>query len=283
MIKLIAIDLDGTLLTNKKLISPENKAALKRAKEMGIKVVICTGRPLLSIAAILDELNLREPGDYAITYNGGLVQRTDTGEILSQKSLSKDEATDLYELSQQLHLPCVLLDLENIYELPYPKGRESWYRKTKPALPFVSTTMEEFPEDARFNKILYCYDETVLQPAVKKIPAEYYDKYTILQSHPYLIEMMNNEVDKGKGIEILTKLLGFTADEVMAFGDEANDLAMLEYAGFGVAMDNAVPELKRIAKYVTKSNDDHGIAETLEKFVFQKQPVIEAKTEKKQG
>lgn len=268
MIKLIAIDLDGTLLNSDKLISPENKAALNRAKEMGIKVVICTGRPLLSIASILDELNLREPGDYAITYNGGLVQRTDTGEILSQKSLSKDDAADLYELSQQLQLPCVLLDLENIYELPYPKGRETWYRKTKPALPFVSTTLEEFPEDARFNKILYCYDETVLQEAVKNIPAEYYDKYTILQSHPYLIEMMNNEVDKGRGIEVLTKLLGFTADEVMAFGDEANDLAMLEYAGFGVAMDNAVPALKRIAKYVTKSNDDHGIAETLEKFVF---------------
>lgn len=275
MIKLIAIDLDGTLLNSEGTISPENKAALKKAKEMGLKVVICTGRPLLSIAKILDELNLREHGDYAITYNGGLVQRTDTGEILSQKTLTKAEAAELYALSKELQLPCNLLDLDNIYELPYPKGKESWYKKTNQALPFVSTTMEELPEDAQFNKIVFCYEAEEIGEAIKKIPAEFYDRYTIFKSRPILFEMMNKEVDKGKGIEILSDLLGFKADEVMTFGDEENDFAMIEYAGIGVAMGNAVPELKLAAQYVTDSNNDHGIATALEKFVFSEQAAAE--------
>ncbi|MBM6613679.1 HAD family phosphatase [Desemzia sp. RIT804] len=268
MIKLIAVDLDGTLLKSDGSISLENKAALNRAKELGIKVVICTGRPLLSVAAILDEMNLREPGDYVITYNGGLVQRADTGEILSEKSLTKEEAIELYELSKSLDLPCNLLDLDNIYELPYPKGRESWYPRTKPALPFVPTTLEELPEDSRFNKIIFCYDENVLNEEIKGIPAEFYQKFTIMKSRPILIEMMNKEVDKGEGIAVLCDLLDFQADEVMAFGDEANDHAMIEFAGMGVAMGNATPALKNIAQYITDTNDNHGIAQAIEKFVL---------------
>lgn len=268
MVKLIAIDLDGTLLKSDGSISIENKEALRKAKEMGIKVVICTGRPLLSVAAILDEMNLREPGDFVITYNGGLVQKADTGEILSEKSLTKADARELYNLSKTLDLPCNLLDLDNIYELPYPKGRESWYRKTKPALPFVSTTLEELPDDIRFNKILFCYEETVLNEEIKGIPPEFYEKFTIMKSRPILIEMMNKEVDKGKGIAILCDLLGFQADEVMAFGDEANDHAMIEFAGMGVAMGNATPALKEVAQYITATNDNHGIAQAIEKFVL---------------
>lgn len=268
MIKLIAIDLDGTLLKSDGSISLENKAALERAKGLGIKIVICTGRPLLSVAAILDEMNLREAGDYVITYNGGLVQRADTGEILSEKSLTKAEAIELYELSKTLNLPCNLLDLDNIYELPHPVGRQSWYSKTKPALPFVATTLKELPEDSRFNKIIFCYDEKVLNEEIKRIPPEFYGKFTIMKSRPILLEMMNNEVDKGKGIAVLCDLLGFQADEVMAFGDEANDHAMIEFAGMGVAMENATTALKEVAQYITDTNDNHGIAKALEKFIL---------------
>lgn len=268
MIKLIAIDLDGTLLKSDGSISLENKAALECAKGLGIKIVICTGRPLLSVAAILDEMNLREAGDYVITYNGGLVQRADTGEILSEKSLTKAEAIELYELSKTLNLPCNLLDLDNIYELPHPKGRQSWYSKTKPALPFVATTLEELPEDSRFNKIIFCYDEKVLNEEIKRIPPEFYGEFTIMKSRPILLEMMNKEVDKGKGIAVLCDLLGFQADEVMAFGDEANDHAMIEFAGMGVAMENATTALKEVAQYITDTNDNHGIAKAIEKFIL---------------
>ena len=146
MIKLIAIDLDGTLLTKDRMISDENKQAIKEAKEQGIKVVLCTGRPLLGMVAYLEELNLRESGDYGITYNGGLVQKTDSGEVLSQKTLSKKEVLELYKLSQDINVPCNFIDLERVYEPPYPIGRESLYPKVMNALPFLPVLPEDFPE-----------------------------------------------------------------------------------------------------------------------------------------
>lgn len=273
MIKLIAIDLDGTLLTKDRTISPENKAAIKEAKAQGIKVVLCTGRPLLGMTHFLEELNLREPGDYGITYNGGLVQKTDTGEILSQKTLTREETQELYELSQAINVPCNFIDLEKIYEPPYPKGRDSLYPTVMNALPYKPITLNELPEDAAINKVVFCYDQEVLDEAIATIPASYYKKYTIMKSRPILLEMMNKEVDKGKGIAVLCGLLGIEPDEVMALGDEANDQAMIEYAGIGVAMENAVPEIKEIAQFITKNNDEHGVAHAIRKFALQDQPV----------
>ena len=85
MIKLVAIDLDGTLLNEQKLISDENKQALAQAKQQGVKIVLCTGRPLAAMAHYLQELGLVDEGDYSITFNGGLVQKNDTGEIMEKK------------------------------------------------------------------------------------------------------------------------------------------------------------------------------------------------------
>ena len=170
MIKLVAIDLDGTLLNGKHGISDENKEAIKQAKEQGVKVVLCTGRPLLGMIAYLEELNLREAGDYGITYNGGLVQRTDTGEVLSKTTLTKSETEEIFKLSKQINLPCNFIDLEKIYEPPYPKGRESLYPTVMSALPYVPIAMEEVPEDIAINKTVFCYAQMDLDEAIKNIP-----------------------------------------------------------------------------------------------------------------
>lgn len=268
MIKLIAIDLDGTLLNNQRKISVENKEMIKEAKNRGVKVVLCTGRPLLGMIDYLDELNLREEGDYAITYNGGLVQKNNTGEILSQKTLTKEDAADLYALSCAIDLPCNFIDLEQVYEPPYPKGRESLYPRVMSALPFVPITMDDLPDDAAINKIVFCYEEKSLDESIRKIPPSFYEKYSIFKSRPTLLEMMNKDVDKGKGIAVLSGLLKIKPAEVMALGDEANDFAMIHYAGMGVAMENATPEIKKIAQFVTKSNQEHGVAHAIEKFVL---------------
>lgn len=268
MIKLVAIDLDGTLLNGKHTISDENKEAIKKAKEQGVKVVLCTGRPLLGMISYLEELNLREVGDYGITYNGGLVQRTDTGEVLSKKTLTKAETEEIFELSKTINLPCNFIDLEKIYEPEYPKGRESLYPTVMNALPYVPIAMEEVPEDIAINKTVFCYTQTILDEAIKNIPAYFYEKYTIMKSRPILLELMPKGVDKGRGIAVLADLLGFKASEVMTLGDEANDAAMIEYAGMGVAMGNATDEIKAMAQYITKTNEEHGVAHAIQKFVL---------------
>ena len=89
-----------------------------------------------------------------------------------------------------------------------------------------------------------------------------------MKSRAFLLELLNKEVDKGKGIAILCELLGIESHEVMAIGDEANDFAMIEFAGMGVAMENATPEIKEVAQFITKHHDDHGVAHAIRKFAL---------------
>lgn len=268
MIKLIAIDLDGTLLNEHKEITDETKKVLKQAKEIGVKVVLCTGRPLLGMAHYLDELDLKEAGDYGITYNGGLVQRTNTGEVLSQKTLTKVQIEELYQLTQSLEVPLNFIDLKQVYAPPYPESYPSLYGGVMKALPFVSTTMDDLPTDAVFNKAVICTEVAHLDETIAKIPVEFTEKYTIMKSRPELLEILNKEVDKGRGLEVLCNLLEIHPDEVMALGDEENDLAMIRFAGLGVAMGNATDEVKSAAKFVTKTNRENGVAYAVKKFVL---------------
>ena len=218
--------------------------------------------------AYLEELNLREAGDYGITYNGGLVQRTDTGEVLSKTTLTKAETEEIFELSKQINVPCNFIDLEKIYEPPYPKERDSLYPTVMSALPYVPIAMDEVPEDIAINKTVFCYAQTELDEAIQNIPVHFYKKYTIMKSRPILLELMPKGVDKGSGIAVLADLLGFESSEVMALGDEANDAAMIEYAGMGVAMGNATDDIKSMAQYITKTNEEHGVAHAIQKFVL---------------
>ncbi|UJF14928.1 sugar-phosphatase [Jeotgalibaca sp. MA1X17-3] len=269
MIKLVALDLDGTLLNSDKNISEGNKKAIKRAKEKGVKIVLCTGRPLLGIKRYLDELGLLEEGDYAITYNGGLVQKNNTSEILSQKTLSYQHIKELYELSQTLQIPMNMIDLESVYEPEYPLNRESLYPSLmSSSLPFINKNIESFHVNHQFNKVVYCIDPVILDQAIKQIPDEVKSRYSMMKSRPLLFEIMHPEVDKGSGIETLCKLLGFTRDEVMACGDEENDLAMLQYAGVAVAMENASDFVKQQATFISKSNDEDGIAHAFNEYIF---------------
>ncbi|RYM05655.1 sugar-phosphatase [Sporolactobacillus sp. THM7-7] len=268
MIKLIAIDLDGTLLNDEKEITDKTEAVLKEAKRRGVKVVLCTGRPLLGIARYLDQLGLRADGDYGITYNGGLVQKTDTGDVLSEKVLTKEDLVSLYGLSQRLNVPMNFIDLERVYTPAPPEGRPSLYGDIMKALPFVETTIDDLPEDIKINKALFCTDQPILDEAIRHIPDAFFDKYTMMKSRPILLEILNKEVDKGKGLQALGVSLGIKREEMMALGDQENDLAMIHFAGLGVAMGNAIDEVKKAAQFITKTNLEDGVAYAVEKFVL---------------
>ena len=271
MIKLVALDLDGTLLNSDKNISVGNKKAISKAKELGVKIVLCTGRPLLGIKRYLKELNLLEEGDYAITYNGGLVQKNNTSEILSQKTLTYHQIKELYEMSQALDIPMNMIDLDFVYEPAYPEQRESLYSSlNSSSLPFINKSIDSFEENHYFNKVVFCTESSVLDQAIERIPEEIKNSYSMMKSRPILFEIMHPEVDKGKGIGTLCELLGISPDEVMACGDEENDLAMLDFAGVSVAMDNASDIVKKKSTFLSRSNDEDGVAHALEKFVLKR-------------
>lgn len=268
MIKLVAIDLDGTLLTGDKGISERNKIALAKAKAAGVKIVICTGRPLKAISTFLQELNLEEAGDYSITFNGGLVQKNDTGEIMEKKVMTTQDVHDLYELGQMLDLPIDTISDGDVYQLPSAPKRESLYSVLNNLLKFYPATIDEITDERLYNKVVVAYDANYLDQQIAKIPQSFYERYEIIKTRDTLLEFMPKGVTKAYGISLLAKDLGIEQAEVMAIGDEENDLPMIEYAGVGVAMGNAVPMVKEAADVVVKSNEEDGVAEAVERFIL---------------
>lgn len=275
-IKLIAIDLDGTLLHSDRTLSEENRLAVQAAKAAGVQVVLCTGRPLRSMHYLLDEIGLRDKGDIAITYNGGLIQKTENGEIVSQITFNREECLDIYELGQFLEMPVNFIDLDYVYEPPYPVGAESVYMATNKnvpknqALQFVDIAMEELPDPFIINKIVMSRPTEELDAIIPKIPAAYHEKYNIYKSQPFILEVLPQNVDKGYSMRVLGEMLGLEKNQIMGIGDQENDLSLVENAGFGVAMGNAIEHVKESADYITKTNDENGVAHAIHKFVLNK-------------
>lgn len=267
MIKLIAIDIDGTLLNSKKQIPQENIEAIKKAKAKGVKVVICTGRPLRSMQHYLHELSLENEGDYAITFNGGLAQKNDTGEIIDKKVMSATDVKYLIQFLAKFDLPVDVLSDAVALQIPSKHGT-SLYKEINKYVSFQDITIDDIVEGGIYNKVVSAEPKEFLDSKIAEFPQEIYDKFEIFKSRDELVEMMPKGVNKAYGLEKLTKHLGIKQEETMAIGDEENDFPMIKWAGIGVAMGNAVPEVKTIATYITETNDDAGVAKAIEKYVL---------------
>ena len=268
MIKLVAIDLDGTLLNSQKEISLRNKQALMAAKQAGVKVVICTGRPLAAIGPYLEELGLQEEGDYSITFNGGLVQKNDTGAIIEKTLMPLEAIHELYQLATTLNMPFDVLSDKVVMQLPSAPNYPSIYSSLNKLLTFESYKLEELTPNRIYNKVVVAIDEAYLNERIKEIPASFYERFEIIKTRNNLLEFMPKGITKAYGISLLAKDLGIRAEEIMTLGDEENDLPMIEYAGLGVAMTNAIPLVKEAADVVTDTNDQDGVAKAVEKYIL---------------
>lgn len=267
-IKLLALDLDGTLFNSQKVVSEENKAALRAVRERGIKVVITTGRPLKAIGGLLEELDLVSDQDYIITFNGGLVQKT-TGHILDKSQLKYQDLKKLYQVLEPLSLPLDVLSDNMVYSLS-SQGNHSSYHKANPLLTFVEVEdFEAVPKQAVYNKVLSVTDADFLDQQIEKLPNELYKEFEVFKSRDIILEIMPKGVHKAFGLSLLIKHLGFTPANVMAMGDEENDLTMLEWAGLGVAMANGTTTAKEKADAVTtRTNEESGVAEAVHKYIL---------------
>ncbi len=269
MIKLIAIDLDGTLLNSQKEISPRNIRVLKEAKAQGVKVVICTGRPLASISAFVQTLGLSEEEDYSITFNGGLVQKNDTGSILKEYTLSAANIHDTYKIVRKLALPLDVVSGQNVFHVtPQPAGYPSIYEQLNPLMTFSAREINDFDVNERCNKMVIAVEADYLDQQISRIPQQLLEQFTFVKSRVCLLEILHKEVSKATGIAILAKELGIKKEEVMALGDEENDLSMIEYAGIGVAMGNATQQIKDAATVITGTNDEDGVAQAVAQYVL---------------
>ncbi|QKJ85002.1 Sugar phosphatase [Paramixta manurensis] len=267
-IKLIAIDMDGTLLNPQHDITPRVKQAIARARSKGVHIVLATGRPFIGIQRYLLELDLQQEGQYCITNNGALVQRAVNGDCVAETTLSFDDYLRFEKLARELGVHFQALDKSFLYTANKDISEYTIHEASLTGMPLRYRAVEEMDSTLTFPKVMMIDPAEVLDAAIARLPQEARDNYTILKSAPYYLEILNKRVNKGSGVQALAEQLGLARDEVMAIGDQENDLAMLEYAGIGVAMGNGIEAVKAISQFVTKTNMEDGVAHAIEKFVL---------------
>lgn len=267
MYKLIALDMDGTLLNSQKQISLRTQQAIAKAREQGIKVVLASGRPLAGMQDKLELLNLTSEQDYVLHYNGSMVQNVGTGEIIYQQIIDGRSAKRVARLAKELGVNTHAFS--QIHGLITPKT--SQYTEVEANINGISITEMDFDlleDDHPIIKAMIVAEPKVLTATIAKIPAEFYQDFTIVQSAAFFVEFLNPKSNKGIGIQAIAEHLGIKPSEVICMGDAENDHHMLQYAGLGIAMENAMEETKRIADHITLSNDQDGVAVAIEQFAL---------------
>lgn len=268
MYKLITIDIDGTLLNDRRELTEEVRSAIYAAKAKGVKIVLCSGRAIGGVQRYLEELHLNDEEDYVITCNGALIQSSNTNKIVLSHTLGFEDLTFLYQLSMELNTSMHFFDYTKLYTLNENIHKYTVAESYITQIPLRYRRLEEIPGDILLTKILFVDDPGHLNNVVAAIPMSLQEKYAMVRTEPYFYEFLHPEVSKGNAVKDLAKILGIQRQEIMSIGDNRNDLTMIEYAGCGVAMGNAVPELKQIANYQTLSNNDNGVAHAIRKFVL---------------
>ena len=272
-IKLLALDLDGTLLNEKKEISPRTWAALERARSQGVLVVPVTGRPSQGVPQVVRTM----PGlRYVVSSNGATIRDIVTGETLLEKHLSAD--TCLLVLDKCAHVPMIRQAFRNgvgyLSRADYNTLRDryagtsmlQYHLDTRQVLP---GTVAEFLAAHRqpVEELFFLTDS----------PREKADLRALLTGLPGIgfadpfpndLEVIAGDIDKGEALRYLLKQLDISPDQVLAMGDGGSDLPLLQAAGIGVAMANATEAVKAGADYVTTSCDEDGVGLAIEKFVL---------------
>ncbi|MCZ4059701.1 sugar-phosphatase [Pantoea sp. LMR881] len=266
-IKLIAIDMDGTLLNPQHLITPGVKSALDRARQQGVSIVLATGRPFVGVQRYLMELNLQED-QYCISNNGALVQRAIDGECVAEVTLTFDDYLYVEQLARESGVHFQAFDKSHLYTPNKDISEYTIHEASLTGIPVRYRSVDEMDRNMRFPKLMMIDKPALLDSAIERLPDHARETYTILKSAPYYLEILDRRVNKGQGVKMLAEKLGLRQEEVMAIGDQENDLAMIEYAGTGVAMGNAIESVKEIAQFVTKTNMEDGVAHAIEELVL---------------
>ncbi len=264
--KILVFDLDGTLTNSKKEITPYTKEVLDRYIEAGGIVVLASGRPTYGIWPVAKALELEKKGGYILSFNGGRILNCKTGEIIFDQILENDTLSYIRELAIQHQT--VLLTYEDEYVIT-ETADDIYLEKECKINNMKVKQVENLAEYVDFpvNKCLMTAHGNHLAEVEIKVREALGENYSVYRSEPFFLEIMPKNIDKAASLERLLEHLGKTREEMAAFGDGYNDKSMIEYAGLGVAMQNAQDAVKACADCVTLSNDEEGVAYMVNKLM----------------
>lgn len=275
-IRMIALDLDGTVFDGDKKVTKHTQEILEEAIRRGIVVFPCTGRPWTGIP---EEIRKIRGMKYAVTSNGARTVKFDTGETIRENCLSHRKTMDLIDAA--------IASPEGVWEI-YVDGKcyadadtyrfiqspdinqamLDYIRKTRNLVKNLRDWAEK--EGVRTEKLHMMFERTDLRDRCME-KFQTFPDIDISYASTFNLEINDISCSKGRGILDLAEYLGIDRDEIMACGDSRNDWSMLRDAGFAVVMGNADEETKKLADFVTKSNEEDGVAYAVEKFVLKTQ------------
>ncbi len=268
--KLLALDLDGTLITDTLIISDEAKEAIRAAQAQGVIVTLATGRMFRSAVQFARELNLAVP---LICYQGAMVRHSTTGETLYHAPIEWELARQLIETLQARNYPhhAYVDDHLLVVELNEATRYYSELARVEPEIVGDLLKVIDRPERAPTKLVAVLQEEQTLG-VVEELQAAFGNRLYVTRSHARFAEAVNPACSKGVALAALAASLDIPQEAVIAIGDNLNDLPMLEWAGLGVAVANASPAVKEKANYVTQGAVAQGVVETIRRFILEIEP-----------
>lgn len=267
--KILFLDLDGTLLNDKKEVTPENRAALEQARAAGCRIAISTGRALPGAMGLVRQLELTGEGCYVSASNGGVLYDCGLDKVIARRFLGVEDAEKLLAYAREKQLHAQTYDGQGVVvEHPFNEPLVEEYCRIN-AMPWrVVNSLAQSLDEPPVKVLLVGQEDRVALEEAKAWMAEYMSgRVESFYSSPIFLDIMPAGVNKGYGVRELCRHLGIPVELSVAAGDEANDIPMLEAAGVGAAMINAAPEVRTAADYVTTRDNNHsGVAEIVEKF-----------------
>ncbi|MBF2683574.1 HAD family phosphatase [Listeria welshimeri] len=272
----IILDIDGTLLNDDKKISPETKKALITAQQNGVKLILASGRPTTGMHLYAEQLEMKKYHGLLVSYNGAKVVDCQTKEELFNQTLTIAEGKAVLEHMKQFEVK-VMIDkddymyVNNVYDcyIPYKDEEINIIQYESRGGNFKLCEKEDLAAflDYRINKILTAGDPDYMQKNYQAMMAPFKNTLNCVFTADFYFEFTAKNIDKAKALDTILTPMGIHAENIIAFGDGHNDITMVKYAGTGIAMDNAVPELKAVANSITLSNNKDGIAHVLNNFI----------------
>jgi Cof subfamily protein (haloacid dehalogenase superfamily) len=261
--KMLVLDMDDTLLTDDHTISNENKVMLAKARELGVHIVLASGRPTPAMIAYAKELQL--DNSYMISYNGAVITDLKEDKVIFEQTLTQEQIHELYDYSLK----------SKTHIITYVNGKivsetdSEYIEIEKNITGLAHNKVVSFKEEVQSSavKCILLEEPTYLKEVEKDLKAAM-PHLSVSMSKPFFLEVAQNGIDKGASIKFLAEKLGIHQSEIIAVGNAGNDLTMIEYAGLGVWVDNVDPELRDKGDFIVASNNNHGVAEVVRRFIL---------------
>lgn len=265
--KLIGVDIDGTLLNSKNELTSRTKASLIKASKIGHKVAIITGRDFYAADFLAKDLDFDKFGGLVSSSNGAHVYDMKTKKTIINHTIDQTLIREMIDFSKELgfdyiiyHGGEILAENEHAHSLEYLASKNK--------MPYRIIENLEEKIDFPLNKVLFSAEPSIINRNIEKFKEKFENRVNPIHSMPQFLDCMPLDINKGRSILEIADFFSIESKDTLAFGDEINDMEMIQMAGTGIAMANASEILKKEADFITLSNDEDGIAYYIEKNIL---------------